>query len=297
MLLKPRIGILPGDPTGIGPEVLSKLLAMPEIHLQADVVLIGGDAPTLPLGEVNRDAGAYTLNSLAQAATAAQNGEIDALVYAPLNKQAMKLAGLQQEDEMHFLAHLLHHTGLCSEINVTDALWTSRVTSHVPLRAVADLITEQAVFDAITLLHSVRGFDDRSSDARIAVAGLNPHAGEGGLLGTEEMEFIRPAILRAQAAGINAGGPYPADTLFIAARRGDFDAVVTMYHDQGQIATKLLGFERGVTLHGGMPLPITTPAHGTAFDIAGKGIASPGPLLAAFNLAVRLACRSEANSG
>ena len=297
MLLKPRIGILPGDPTGIGPEVLSKLLAMPEIHLQADVVLIGGDAPTLPLGEVNRDAGAYTLNSLAQAATAAQNGEIDALVYAPLNKQAMKLAGLQQEDEMHFLAHLLHHTGLCSEINVTDALWTSRVTSHVPLRAVADLITEQAVFDVITLLHSVRGFDDRSSDARIAVAGLNPHAGEGGLLGTEEMEFIRPAILRAQAAGINAGGPYPADTLFIAARRGDFDAVVTMYHDQGQIATKLLGFERGVTLHGGMPLPITTPAHGTAFDIAGKGIASPGPLLAAFNLAVRLACRSEANSG
>jgi 4-hydroxythreonine-4-phosphate dehydrogenase len=150
---------------------------------------------------------------------------------------------------------------------------------------VADLITERAVFEAISLLAKLR------PDARIAVAGLNPHAGEGGLMGSEEIEVIMPAVRRAQAAGMNVSGPWPADTLFIAARRGDFDAVVTMYHDQGQIATKLLGFERGVTLHGGLPVPIATPAHGTAFDIAGKGIASVGPTRAAFDLAVRLASR------
>jgi 4-hydroxy-L-threonine phosphate dehydrogenase PdxA len=288
MSLKPRIGLLSGDPTGIGPEVAAKLLALPETHDLAEVIVLGDrDVPRLPVGQLSREAGAFTLATLRLGAEAIAQGEIDALVYAPLNKQAMKLAGLQQEDEMHFLAHLLHHTGLCSEINVADVLWTSRVTSHVPLRAVADLITEQAVYDAITLLNSVM------NSPRMAVAGLNPHAGEGGLLGREEIEVIRPAIERARAAGIQVSGPYPADTLFIAARRGDFDAVVTMYHDQGQIATKLLGFERGVTLHGGLPVPIATPAHGTAFDIAGKGIANVGPIQAAFRLAARLATRNR----
>jgi 4-hydroxythreonine-4-phosphate dehydrogenase len=288
MRLKPRIGLFSGDPTGIGPEVTAKLLAMPETHEQAEIVLLGEHpVPELPPGQLSREAGAFTLANLRLAAEAILRGDIDALVYAPLNKQAMKLAGLQQEDEMHYLAHHLHFSGLCSEINVADALWTSRVTSHVPLRAVADLITEQAVYDSIALLSRIR------ATARIAVAGLNPHAGEGGLLGTEELEFIRPAVERARAQGINVSGPYPADTLFIAARRGDFDAVVTMYHDQGQIATKLLGFERGVTLHGGLPVPVTTPAHGTAFDIAGKGTANPGPIKSALALAVKLATSNQ----
>lgn len=319
MSVKPRIGLLAGDPTGIGPEVAADLLARPETRQQADILLIGdrdvfragasvarkGAAEieslplvecrfgaSVPLAQVNRDAGAFTLRTLGAGVDAYRNGLVDALVFAPLNKQAMKLAGLSEEDEMHHFAHLLGHRGLCSEINVADALWTTRVTSHVPLRAVADLITEQAVFDAMALIDALmRRQLDRAP--RLAVAGLNPHAGEGGLLGREEIEVIGPAVARGQAAGMNVSGPYPSDTLFIAARRGDFDAVVTMYHDQGQIATKLMGFERGVTLQAGLPLPIATPAHGTAFDIAGKGVANDGPTCTAFALAVRLAAKSK----
>jgi 4-hydroxythreonine-4-phosphate dehydrogenase len=302
--VKPRIGLLAGDPTGIGPEVATKLLGMPETRESAEITLIGdrrlfgagGELPLLewpldkvpPLGALSVEAGAWTLATLRLAAEAVQRGELDGIVFAPLNKQAMKLAGLKQEDEMHYFAHLLKFTGLCSEINVADPLWTNRVTSHVPLRAVADLITEQAVVNAITLLDRVMRAANHAAP-RLAVAGLNPHAGEGGLMGTEEIDVIQPAVERAKAAGILVSGPYPADTLFIAARRGDFDGVVTMYHDQGQIATKLLGFERGVTIHAGLPVPIATPAHGTAFDIAGKGIANVGPTAAAFAVAVRMA--------
>jgi 4-hydroxythreonine-4-phosphate dehydrogenase len=298
-----RIGLLAGDPTGIGPEIAAKLLAEQETHTFADIVLIGD--PTLfpaehklpvlrvplashpPLARVSEEAGAYALATLRRAARAIETGEIDALVYAPLNKQAMKLAGLEQEDEMHYLARELAFTGLCSEINVAANLWTTRVTSHVPLREVADLIDEPGVYNAIGLLDRIMRAS-RETPPRIAVAGLNPHAGEGGLLGYEEIRIIGPAVARAKTAGLDVSGPYPADTLFIAARRGDFDAVVTMYHDQGQIAMKLMGFEKGVTLHGGLPKPIATPAHGTAFDIAGKGIASVGPIREAFRLVLRL---------
>jgi 4-hydroxythreonine-4-phosphate dehydrogenase len=313
------VGLLAGDPTGIGPEVAAKLLDLQNTLEQADVVLVGDrevfrsgarvaskgsraveSLPLIefslkceiPMAQVSADAGAFTLGTLRMGALALQNQDIDALVFAPLNKQAMKLAGLEQEDEMHYFAHLLGHNGLCSEINLAESLWTTRVTSHVPLREVADLITEQGVFDAISLIDRVMR-SERATAPRIAVAGLNPHAGEGGLLGSEEARVIAPAVQRAKTAGITVSGPYPADTLFIAARRGDFDAVVTMYHDQGQIATKLLGFERGVTLQGGLPAPIATPAHGTAFDIAGKGVANVGPIREAFHVACRMASRGS----
>ncbi len=300
---RPRIGLLAGDPTGIGPEIAAKLLAEPETHESADIVLIGhrtlfprdqrfpilevslGSHP--PLAHVSKEAGAFSLATLSRAAQAIKSGDIHALVYAPLNKQAMKLAGLAQEDEMHYLAHELAFTGPCSEINVAANLWTTRVTSHVPLRQVADLIDESGVYNAIALLDRIMRTSPETPP-RIAVAGLNPHAGEGGLLGYEEIRIIGPAVARAKAAGVDVSGPYPADTLFIAARRGDFDAVVTMYHDQGQIAMKLMGFEKGVTLHGGLPKPIATPAHGTAFDIAGKGIANVGPIREALRLVLRL---------
>lgn len=312
-----QIGLLAGDPTGIGPEVAAKLVSDKAAMEAADVVLIGDLAvfrdgagmadvspavfsrfpleyvpweSNLPMSKVSAEAGAFVLETLQAAVRAYRGGRIDALVFAPLNKQAMKLAGLAEEDEMQYLANQLAFDGLRSEINAADKLWTTRVTSHVPLRAVADLITLDGVVDAAMLLDRVmRRHLGRAP--RIAVAGLNPHAGEGGLLGVEEIEVIGPAVIRAQAAGIDVTGPYPADTLFIAARRGDFDGVVTMYHDQGQIATKLLGFERGVTIHAGLPLVTTTPAHGTAFDIAGKGVANAGPILAAWNLAARLAAR------
>lgn len=299
--------MLLGDPTGIGPEIAAKVLAMPEARERAQVLVIGDPAvyrhgaaiagtpevqpkfaecaaPEVPQGRVSREAGTYTLETLRRGVDALQRGAVDALVYAPLNKQAMKLAGLGCEDELHYFASLLGHTGPVSEINVCGKLWTSRVTSHVPLRAVAELITAEKIRQAAMLLHRTLTGAGIASP-RIAVAGLNPHAGEGGLMGTEEIDTIGPAVESLRAAGIDARGPLPADTLFVAARRGEFDAVVTMYHDQGQIAMKLMGFERGVTVSGGLPRAITTPAHGTAFDIVGRGVADPGAMREAFRIA------------
>lgn len=320
--LKPRIGLLAGDPSGIGPEVAARLLADPAAMDLAEPVLIGDAGvfyqgahtadvspdlisarellsvpltETAPVAQVTSVAGAFTLATLRAAVEAFKTGQIDALVFAPLNKQAMKVAGLTQEDEMHYLASLLGFKDLCSEINAADKLWTTRVTSHVPLRAVADLITHTGVCDAARLLACAMAAN-LGRPARLAVAGLNPHAGEGGLMGTEEVEIIAPAVKQLQSEGFDVTGPLPADTLFIAARRGDFDGVVTMYHDQGQIATKLLGFEKGVTIHAGLPMITTTPAHGTAFDIAGKGLANPGPTLAAWALAARLVQNSTPGS-
>jgi 4-hydroxythreonine-4-phosphate dehydrogenase len=200
----------------------------------------------------------------------------------------MKLAGLPHEDELHLFADLLGHTGPLSEINVCGLLWTARVTSHVPLRDVAALITVDKVLQVARLLHRPVAQTGIASP-RIAIAGLNPHAGEGGMFGREEIDIIAPAVEQLRAEGLDAVGPFPADTLFVAARRGDFHGVVTMYHDQGQIAMKLMGFERGVTVSGGIPAIITTPAHGTAFDIAGKGIADVGAMREAFRIACQMA--------
>jgi 4-hydroxythreonine-4-phosphate dehydrogenase len=158
----------------------------------------------------------------------------------------------------------------------------------VPVREVADLITQEAVCDAVRIIdHALR----RAGVAkpRIAVSGLNPHAGDGGSIGTEEIEIIEPAIRAMQAEGVQASGPWSPDTVFVAARRGDFDAVVSMYHDQGQIAMKLLGFEQGVTLHGGLPVPVATSASGSAFVIAGKGLAQIEGLQQAFAICCRMA--------
>jgi 4-hydroxythreonine-4-phosphate dehydrogenase len=178
--------------------------------------------------------------------------------------------------------------GFVCEFNITGGLWTSRVTSHVPLKDVAALITGAAVRDAVLIID---GALRRAGVAKpcIAVSGLNPHAGDGGSIGSEEIEVIEPAVRALRAQGLDARGPFSPDTVFIAARRGDFDAVVSMYHDQGQIAMKLMGFERGVTLHGGLPVPVSTPASGSAFDIAGQGIARIDGLRAAFELNVRMA--------
>lgn len=292
--MKPRIGVLAGDPSGIGPEVTEKLLAEPETRERAEIVSIGERAPDCPRGQASRTAGEYTIGLLRAGIAALQSGAIDGLVYAPLNKQAMKLAGLSHADELHFFAELLGHSGSVSEINVCDRLWTSRVTSHVPFREVAGLITGEKIREVALLLHRTVA-QSGIAIPRIAVAGLNPHAGEGGLLGTEEIDTIAPAVAQLRAEGRYVTGPLAADTLFVAARRGDFDGVVTMYHDQGQIAMKLMGFERGVTVAGGLPAVITTPAHGTAFDIVGKGVADPGAMRAAFQIACEMASRRTAS--
>jgi 4-hydroxythreonine-4-phosphate dehydrogenase len=285
--MKPRIGLFAGDPSGIGPEVTAKLLADPETRTAAEIVTIGDAVPICPRAQASRIAGEYTIRNLRVAIAALRSRSIDALVYAPLNKHAMKLAGLQHDDELHFFAELFENTGPVSEINVCCRLWTSRVTSHVPLREVAGLLTVEKICDVGRLLHRTVAKSGIAAP-RIAVAGLNPHAGEGGLFGSEEIDTIAPAVEQLRAEGLDAVGPLPADTLFIAAGRGDFQGVVTMYHDQGQIAMKLMGFERGVTVAGGLPAIITTPAHGTAFDIAGKGIANPSAMREAFRIACEM---------
>src|SRR6185295_12703600 len=173
---------------------------------------------------------------------------------------------------------------------------TSRVTSHVPLKDVSGMLTQDSIVENIALL--TRGLRASGLDKpRIAVCGFNPHNGDGGAFGREEIYIIEPAVERARKEGFPADGPYPADTIFVRATRKDgqrYDGVLTMFHDQGQIAMKLMGFERGVTVPGGLPIPIATPAHGTAYDIAGRGIANTGAMQNAFALACRMGATRQA---
>jgi 4-hydroxythreonine-4-phosphate dehydrogenase len=323
----PRVGLLLGDPSGIGPELVAKLLAGDDLERDVQTVVIGepkvlargqeiagtaldvvpvdplncsdGPGPLLlrgpaidpadaPIGEATAAAGRYVLDAFRQALGLAKAGELAAICFAPCNKQAMHLGGLEFEDELRFFVDVLGYKGYVGEINATGKLATTRVTSHVPLRAVADLITEERVVAAIRLAHDTLRAGG-NPHPRIGVAGLNPHAGDGGIFGREEIEVIGPAVARARAQQIAADGPYPSDTVFLRARDGAFDAIVTMYHDQGQIAMKLMGFERGITIQAGLPVPITTPAHGTAFDIAGRGIARVDALREAYRTACRMA--------
>jgi 4-hydroxythreonine-4-phosphate dehydrogenase len=214
-------------------------------------------------------------------------GWIDAICFAPLNKQSMKMSGMPFSDELHFFAHHLNvHSEVC-EFNTLGPLWTSRVTSHVPLKDVVVHLSRERILAAVRLLHDAllaAGFPH----PRIAVAALNPHGGEGGAFGREEIDIIAPAVTEAVALGLPVRGPFPADTIFLKARNGEYDGVVTMYHDQGQIALKLMGFDRGVTVQGGLPIPITTPAHGTAFDIAGQNKANVEATVQAFRIACRM---------
>ena len=211
------------------------------------------------------------------------------MLFGPLNKTSLHMAGMAHSDELHWFAELLDFHGPFCEFNVLDNLWTSRVTSHVALAEVPGMLNQTRVVEAIQLIDTALKRNGLEKP-RIGVCGLNPHNGDNGSFGREELDIIGPAVRSAQALGIAAEGPYPADTIFLKVQ-GDasaFDAVVTMYHDQGQIAIKLMGFSRGVTVQGGLPIPITTPAHGTAFDIAGQGKANVGAIRQAFEIACRM---------
>ncbi|MFY9512320.1 MAG: 4-hydroxythreonine-4-phosphate dehydrogenase PdxA, partial [Rubrivivax sp.] len=244
------------------------------------------------LATSNEAQGRSAMTALSLATDAVNRGLVDGIVFAPLNKHALRLGGLQHEDELRYLQERLRVPGFVCEFNITGGLWTSRVSSHVPLREVAALITPTAVRNAVLIIH--RALQQAGVAApRIAVSGLNPHAGDGGSIGMEEIEVIEPTVQALRRDGLDARGPFSPDTVFIAARRGDFDAVVSMYHDQGQIAMKLMGFERGVTLHGGLPVPVATCASGSAYDIAGRGIANVEGLQAAFDLCRRMAVAAE----
>ena len=235
------------------------------------------------VGEASEICGRYALDSFRRASALCKSGELDGFCFAPMNKESLRLGGNTHEDDLRFVADELEHEGYCCELNTTGGLWTSRVTSHIPLTDVASLITEEGILDAVKMVHQTL-LDAGIAVPRIGVAALNPHAGDGGNFGTEEGDIIEPAVKQVQQLGIKADGPHPADTIFVRAQRGEFDAVVTMYHDQGQIAMKLMGFDHGVTVLGGLPVPVTTPAHGTAFDIAGKGKANPDALKAAWKV-------------
>ncbi|MGG4773334.1 4-hydroxythreonine-4-phosphate dehydrogenase PdxA [Paenalcaligenes sp. Me52] len=239
------------------------------------------------LGVVGAAAGASTLAVLTLCMDAVQDGYVDAICFAPLNKAAMKQSGMQFEDELHFFADYLNVESYFCEFNTLDGLWTSRVSSHVPLKEAVSWITKDRIIEASKLLYdSLRA--SGNAQPRVAVAALNPHGGEGGLCGTEELDIIAPALQALNQSGYAVQGPFPADTIFLKARDKEIDGIVTLYHDQGQIAIKLMGFEKGVTVQGGLPIPITTPAHGTAFDIAGKNKANLGAMQNAFLIACRM---------
>ena len=233
--------------------------------------------------------GASVLKVLDACMDAALARDIDAICFAPLNKFAMKLGGMKHEDELH---HFAKHLGVSSyfcEFNTLGRLWTSRVSSHVPLKDAAGLLDKGRIKDAARLIY--RSLQANGIAApKVAVAGFNPHNGDGGTCGREEIDIIAPAVKELNDEGIPVAGPFPADTIFLKARDGEYEAIVTMYHDQGQIAIKLMGFSQGVTVQGGLPVPITTPAHGTAYDIAGQGKANVDATANAFAIACRMGC-------
>ncbi|HJZ44898.1 MAG TPA: 4-hydroxythreonine-4-phosphate dehydrogenase PdxA [Hyphomicrobiaceae bacterium] len=333
---KPTVALAMGDPAGISPELTARLLALEEVRAAAHLIVVGDRrvldegaciakvaldvepvaaeeplpaAPARPLfvdlghldpasiarGKISPSGGRFAKENFLSALALAKTGAAHAVAFTPFNKGAMRLAQPDYDDEISFTAKAIGFAGEAREFNVLDGLWNARVTSHVPLSAVAGLLSAPLIVKGLELTHaamSAAGF----SPPRIGVAALNPHAGDNGNFGREEIDIIEPAVREAKARGIACDGPYPADTVFVRARAGQFDGVLTMFHDQGQIAMKLIGFEAGVTLLGGFPMPIATPAHGTAYDIAGRGLATVGASRNAVLLAARMGAEMAARS-
>jgi 4-hydroxythreonine-4-phosphate dehydrogenase len=327
---KPVIALAMGDPAGISSELAAKLAALEDVRQAATLIVIGDrrvfdegarvagvkpdlktvspdanlamaegavfmdlahlDPRSIERGVVSKAGGDFALANYRHALTLARNGQADAVCFTPFNKQAMRLARDGYDDEIAFSAEVVGLTTPASEFNVLDKLWNARVTSHIALKDVSSRLSTERIHRALKLTDACMrraGF----ANPRIAVAALNPHAGDGGNFGREEIDIIGPAVMAGKKDGIAADGPFPADTVFLRTKDGAFDAVLTMYHEQGQIAMKLMGFDRGVTLLGGFPFPICTPAHGTAYDIAGRGVASVGAVREALMLSVEMSMR------
>ena len=327
--MKPVIGILLGDAAGIGPEIVAKLFAGDDLFTYCRPLLIGDrrvvehgrkiakvdfstieikdpsqakwpgpiplinqnnlDPSEIITGQIHASAGRATGEMMVRAMQLCKEAELSGFAFAPYHKAAMEYGGypLMKKGTSFFSHHLDWHKPF-GEMNVVDNLWTSRVTSHIPLKKVSEALTVRRIKGSIRLAHQTlkkAGFEN----PRLAVAALNPHCGEDGLCGREEIEIISPAVEEALAENISVSGPFSADTLFLEAVNGKFDGVITMYHDQGQIALKLMNFENCVTVLAGLPYAITTPAHGTAFDIAGKGIANAAAMRQAVVVAAKIA--------
>jgi 4-hydroxythreonine-4-phosphate dehydrogenase len=326
--MKPVVAVTFGDASGIGPELVAKLLARTDAIAAAQIVVVGdawvlqdgqrvagvttpiqvihdwkqardGDGTPMFLevetvakddvivAQVTEAAGRGARLALTVCLEACKRGDVNAICFAPLNKQAMKKGGMYFEDELHFFADWFGVTDYFCEFNTLGTLWTSRISSHIPLAEIPKYVTKDRIKAAARLTYQTlkrAGFEK----PRVGIAALNPHGGDGGTCGREEIDIIEPAARELNAEGLPIEGPYPADTIFLKAQAGILDAIVTMYHDQGQVAIKLMGFSRGVTVQGGLPAPITTPAHGTAFDITGAGTANVEAMTQALLLAAKM---------
>ena len=326
---RPVLGLMLGDMTGIGPEISARLLASGRLRDVARIVVIGdarvlalgcreagvqpasrtyasvaavdwsrNEIPLIDLGNIDPaqlprrvnspESGRLTGETLHHMTQLALEGQIEGISFAPLSKAALHQGGWKYPDEHQMFAAWNRHEGFFGEMNVIEHFSTFRVTSHVALRQALEMISPERIAAAVRLA-------DRSLRAaghakpRIAVAALNPHCGEGGLFGDEEIRLIAPTVRRLADEGIAVTGPISSDAIFLKALKGEFEGVVMMYHDQGQIATKLLGFHKGVTVTAGLRTVYTTPAHGTAFDITGQGQAETGALEQAVRIAARMA--------
>jgi len=325
---KPVIGLVQGDPAGIGPELMVKLLLDATVRDRANIAIIGApdiiargeaivseaidrthvtafdsallkttlqhidldiaDIDQVPMAKVSAAGGQSSLQGLKLAFELSSAGHIDGICFLPFSKESMHLGGNPFLDEIGFARDYFGIDTAASEFNIAHGMWNGRVTSHVAMKDVAGMLSEERICQSIELADStlkMAGYDR----PRIVVAAYNPHAGEGGLMGREEIEFIQPAVKRMQEQQVNVAGPFPADTIWLKVRDGEYDVVVTMYHDQGQIAIKLLGFDQGVSMLAGLPVPVTTPAHGTAFDIVGRNQANLDPTRNAFMMCCDMA--------
>jgi 4-hydroxy-L-threonine phosphate dehydrogenase PdxA len=329
--MKKKVAVLLGDPSGIGPELVVRLLNE-DISNEANVVVIGekkiledgenisgkkvdfkfvtdfnevkfddktkffldiskGTNRTYKRGEVSAESGKSVLEAMDFALDLAKEKKIDAINFGPMNKTSLMMGGCQYNDEHDFMQNKLEMKEFCCEFNVVDNFWTARVTSHIPIKEVPENITKENILKPIKLLDQTLKMSG-IKNPRIAVQALNPHAE----FGTEEKDEIIPAIEEAKKMGINADGPLPCDTSFITAfKNKNHDCIVGMYHDALQCGLKAFGFDRGVTVSGGLTVPVTTPAHGTAFDIVGTNTANLEPTINSFKLAVKMNSGTQIN--
>jgi 4-hydroxythreonine-4-phosphate dehydrogenase len=287
---RPRIGVTVGDPAGIGPEIARKAASNPAVSSLCDIVLYGpsedADLARFDRGTVSAKAGRAAYDAILEATRDAQSGRIDAIATAPINKEAFAAAGLPWRGHTDLLAELTGASRVAMMF-YAESLRVVLATVHIALAAVPRALTRDVLEGTIDLAaREMPRFGYPSP--RLALAGLNPHAGEHGVIGREDDEVLAPAVAASRARGIQVSGPFPADTIFGRAMRGEFDAVVACYHDQGLIPIKLVAFGRAVNVTLGLPIIRTSVDHGTAFDIAGKGEADPSSLVEAITLAVRL---------
>ena len=285
---KPRIALTVGDPAGIGPEIVAKAAHDPSVLAVCDPIVFAAPTNgTVRAGEVSAAAGKAAYDTVVRAVVAALRREVDAIATAPVNKLAFAKAGLPWKGHTDLLAHLCEAPHVAMMFH-SPQLKVVLITVHVPLAEVSSLMTAERVDQTIALtVQAMRSFGVRSP--RLALAGLNPHAGEAGVIGTEDDLVLAPAVVRARRDGVDIAGPIPGDTVFVRASRGEFDCVIACYHDQGLIPVKLLAFGSAVNVTIGLPIIRTSVDHGTAFDIAGMGVADPGSMIEAVKLAAQMA--------